>query len=40
MEILKSLLRGLRGLCCVSNQRRGEIRYSISDVGMAAFSTF
>jgi len=41
MEILEGLLAGLREVCAgFADSRRGPVRYSMTDVGLSAFSLF
>jgi len=41
MEILESLLDGVRSACAAfPDKRRGDVRYSMADIGLSAFSLF
>jgi len=41
MELLDTLLAGVRSACAAfPDARRGDVRYSIADIGMSAFSLF
>lgn len=42
MEILESLLEGLRGVCAgfSDSRRRAEVDYTMADIGLSAFSLF
>ncbi|MDO9714324.1 hypothetical protein [Paracraurococcus lichenis] len=41
MELLETLLQGLRSACAAfPDQRRGEVTYSMADIGLSAFSLF
>ncbi len=41
MEILETLLNGVRSACAAfPDKRRGEVRYSMVDIGLSAFSLF
>ena len=41
MEMLDILLGGVRSACAAfPDQRRGEVTYSMADIGLSAFSLF
>jgi len=41
METLEALLNGVRPACeAFPDQRRGDVRYSMADIGLSAFSLF
>ncbi len=41
MELLDTLFAGVRSACAAfPDQRRGDVRYSMADIGMSAFSLF
>ncbi len=41
MEILETLLNGVRSACAAfPDKRRGDVRYSMADIGLSAFSLF
>jgi len=41
MEILETLLNGVRSACVAfPDKRRGDVRYSMADIGLSAFSLF
>jgi len=41
MEILETLLNGVRSACeAFPDKRRGDVRYSMADIGLSAFSLF
>ena len=41
MEMLEALLEGVRSACAAfPDQRRGEVPYSMADIGLSAFSLF
>jgi len=41
MEILETLLNGVRSACAVfPDKRRGDVKYSMADIGLSAFSLF
>ena len=41
MEMLESLLAGVRSACAAfPDKRRGEVTYSMADIGLSAFSLF
>ena len=41
MEILETLLDGVRSACAAfPDKRRGDVRYSMADIGLSAFSLF
>ena len=41
MELLETLLDGVRSACAAfPDKRRGEVTYSIADIGLSAFSLF
>ncbi len=41
MELLDTLVAGVRSACAAfPDARRGDVRYSMADIGMSAFSLF
>src|ERR1700712_4239971 len=41
MEMLETLLQGVRSACAAfPDKRRGEVTYSMADIGLSAFSLF
>jgi len=41
MEILETLLNGVRSACAAfPDKRLGDVRYSMADIGLSAFSLF
>jgi len=41
MELLDTLVAGVRSACAaLPDARRGDVRYSMADIGMSAFSLF
>ena len=41
MEILETLLGGVRSACAAfPDKRRGDVTYSMADIGLSAFSLF
>ena len=41
MEMLETLLHGVRSTCAAfPDKRRGEVTYSMADIGLSAFSLF
>ncbi len=41
MEMLEALLDGVRSACeAFPDKRRGDVRYSMADIGLSAFSLF
>ncbi len=41
MELLETLLRGVRSACATfPDKRRGDVTYSMADIGLSAFSLF
>ena len=41
MEMLETLLRGVRSACAAfPDKRRGDVTYSMADIGLSAFSLF
>jgi len=39
MEILETLLEGVRSVCAAfPDKRRGDVTYSMADIGLSAFS--
>src|SRR3954452_14844702 len=41
MELLETLLQGVRSACAAfPDQRRGDVTYSMADIGLSAFSLF
>ena len=41
MELLETLLQGVRSACAAfPDKRRGDVTYSMADIGLSAFSLF
>ncbi len=41
MEMLETLLEGVRSACAaIPDKRRGDVTYSMADIGLSAFSLF